>query len=260
VVVEAIRSLSLKFPQKHRVLMNFLSSILREEGGFEYKKSIVECILRIIQEIPEAKDAGLAQLSEFIEDCEYTYLSSQILHILGEQGPLTSDPSKYIRYIYNRVILENATVRASAVSALAKFGLLCPFLLPHILQLLRRCLYDNDDEVRDRAAFCLSSLKKDPLGDIPNYEAGKSIPYSVAFLEKALYKYLDASHELAFDVSAIELNEHSPVAFGYETPAQVNQNHIGTPPTVEEEILDSQELVMNMSEFVQFGPIFKVCG
>ena len=90
--------------------MNFLSSILREEGGFEYKKCIVECILRIIQEIPEAKDAGLAQLSEFIEDCEYTYLSSQILHILGEQGPLTSDPSKYIRYIYNRVILENATV------------------------------------------------------------------------------------------------------------------------------------------------------
>ena len=41
VVVEAIRSLSLKFPQKHRVLMNFLSSILREEGGFEYKKSII---------------------------------------------------------------------------------------------------------------------------------------------------------------------------------------------------------------------------
>ena len=158
------------------------------------------------------------------------------------------------------MILENATVRASAVSALAKFGLLCPFLLPHILQLLRRCLYDNDDEVRDRAAFCLSSLKKESVGDIPNYEAGKSILYSVASLEKALYNYLDASHELAFDVSAIELNEHSPVAFGYETPAQVKQNHIGTPPTVEEEILDSQELVMNMSEFVQFGPIFKVCG
>ena len=64
--------------------MNFLSSILREEGGFEYKKSIVECILRIIQEIPEAKDAGLAQLSEFIEDCE-THIFPQILHILGEQ-------------------------------------------------------------------------------------------------------------------------------------------------------------------------------
>lgn len=46
----------------------------------------------------------------------------QILHFLGIEGPKTSDPSKYIRYIYNRVILENATVRASAVSTLAKFG------------------------------------------------------------------------------------------------------------------------------------------
>ena len=48
----------------------------------------------------------------------------QILHFLGNEGPKSVDPSKYIRYIHNRVILENATVRASAVSALAKFGAL----------------------------------------------------------------------------------------------------------------------------------------
>lgn len=47
---------------------------------------------------------------------------AQILHFLGIEGPNTSDPSKYIRYIYNRVHLENATVRAAAVSTLAKFG------------------------------------------------------------------------------------------------------------------------------------------
>jgi coatomer protein complex subunit gamma len=122
VVVEAIRSLCLKFPQKYRTLMSFLSNILREEGGFEYKKAIVDSILILINEIPEAKEGGLAHLCEFIEDCEFTYLSTQILHLLGSEGPKTADPSKYIRYIYNRVILENATVRASAVSALAKFG------------------------------------------------------------------------------------------------------------------------------------------
>ena len=32
VVVEAIRSLCLKFPNKHRALMNFLSNVLREVG------------------------------------------------------------------------------------------------------------------------------------------------------------------------------------------------------------------------------------
>ena len=48
-VVEAIRSLCLKFPQKYRALMNFLSNVLREEGGFEYKKAIVHTILLLIQ-------------------------------------------------------------------------------------------------------------------------------------------------------------------------------------------------------------------
>lgn len=33
--------------------------ILREEGGFEYKKAIVESILAIITQIPESKEAGV---------------------------------------------------------------------------------------------------------------------------------------------------------------------------------------------------------
>ena len=42
--------------------MGFLSSVLREDGGFDYKKSIVEAILAIIREIPDAKEMGLAQV------------------------------------------------------------------------------------------------------------------------------------------------------------------------------------------------------
>jgi coatomer protein complex subunit gamma len=58
--------------------MNFLSNILREEGGFDYKKAIVDSILILINEIPEAKESGLSHLCEFIEDCEFTYLSTQV--------------------------------------------------------------------------------------------------------------------------------------------------------------------------------------
>ena len=39
VVVDAIRAMCLKFPQKHRLLMTFLANVLREEGGFQYKKA-----------------------------------------------------------------------------------------------------------------------------------------------------------------------------------------------------------------------------
>ena len=104
VVVDAIRAMCLKFPQKHRLLMSFLSNVLREEGGFHYKKAIVDTLLIIIGKVPEAKEAGLAHLCEFIEDCEFTPLSTQILHLLGIEGPATADPAKYIRFLYNRVV------------------------------------------------------------------------------------------------------------------------------------------------------------
>lgn len=64
VVVEAIRSLCLKFPAKHRALMNFLSNVLREEGGFEYKKSIVNSILVLIQVGGWAREWGWGNVSK----------------------------------------------------------------------------------------------------------------------------------------------------------------------------------------------------
>ena len=57
---------------------------------------------------------------------------------LGVEGPKASNPAKYIRYIFNRVILENAPVRAAAVSTLAKFAATSEELLPNVLVLLQR--------------------------------------------------------------------------------------------------------------------------
>lgn len=67
--------------------MNFLSNILREEGGFEYKKAIVDSIVILIRDIPDAKESGLFHLCEFIEDCEFTYLSTQVQCILHQLSP-----------------------------------------------------------------------------------------------------------------------------------------------------------------------------
>src|SRR6185437_11491364 len=100
----------------------FLASSLREEGGYKYKKAIVDSMLSMIEQIKEANELGLECFCEFIEDCEFPELSVRILHVLGERGPLTSNPAKYIRFIFNRVILETASVRCAAVSSLAKFG------------------------------------------------------------------------------------------------------------------------------------------
>jgi coatomer protein complex subunit gamma len=58
IVVEAIRSLCMKFPNKQAVMLSFLSGVLRDEGGYEFKKAVVEAIFDMVRYIPESKDAG----------------------------------------------------------------------------------------------------------------------------------------------------------------------------------------------------------
>ncbi|KAJ3417379.1 Coatomer subunit gamma-2 [Chytridiales sp. JEL 0842] len=202
IVIEAIRSLCLKFPAKQAVMINFLSNVLRDEGGYEYKKAIVEAIFDIIYHIPESKEYALSHLCEFIEDCEFTKLAVRILYLLGTEGPKTATPSKFIRYIYNRIILENATVKAAAVSAMARFAIELEELRDRIRVLLTRALDDNDDEVRDRAAMFLRILARDDL--CKQYASDKS-SFSWASLERNLLTYLETpeAHASPFDISSV---------------------------------------------------------
>nr|XP_023895673.1 coatomer subunit gamma [Quercus suber]POE57117.1 coatomer subunit gamma [Quercus suber] len=259
VVVEAIRSLCLKFPLKYRSLMNFLSNILREEGGFEYKKAIVDSIVILIRDIPDAKESGLLHLCEFIEDCEFTYLSTQILHFLGIEGPKTSDPSKYIRYIYNRVHLENATVRASAVSTLAKFGALVDSLKPRIFVLLRRCLFDSDDEVRDRATLYINTLGGDGSvvetdKDVKDFLFG-SLDLPLVNLETSLKTY-EPSEE-PFDINSVPKEIKSQPLAEKKAPGK-KPTGLGAPPAAPISTVDAYEkLLSSITEFANFGKLFK---
>merc|ERR1719193_1491183 len=222
VVVQAIASLCSKFPRKHGVMINFLSSMLREEGGYEYKKAIVDTIIGIVDENPEAKEAGLAHLCEFIEDCEHTVLATRILHLLGREGPQSLFPAKYIRFIYNRVILENAAVRAAAVSALAKFGATSAEILPSILVLLRRCTLDTDDEVRDRATFYYQTLLEQQAALNSAYILN-GLSVNVKGMEAALVNYVKNPTEKTFDIKSIPVDTQpaaraSPVRAASEKP------------------------------------------
>lgn len=209
VVVQAIRALCLKFPRKHTVLMNFLSAMLRDEGGLEYKASIADTVITIIEENPDAKETGLAHLCEFIEDCEHTSLAVRILHLLGKEGPRTKQPSRYIRFIYNRVILENAVVRAAAVTAMAQFGAACPALLENVQVLLARCQMDTDDEVRDRATYFYSILEQNDK-QLANHYIAETLQVSVPSLERSLHQYTLSPLEEPFDMKSVPLANITP--------------------------------------------------
>ncbi|PVU85747.1 hypothetical protein BB560_006925 [Smittium megazygosporum] len=190
IVAEAVGNLCIKFPQKHSSFLSFLSGALRNEGGFDFKQSIVNSIFSLVKTVKECREIALTHLCEFIEDCEFSKLSVQILHFLGIEGPYTSMPSIYIRHIYNRVVLENAQVRAAAVLALAKFGASTQpdgKLRNSIIVLLKRCLDDRDDEVRDRAVWALRFINNESI--ISRYISDDST-YSLQLFESKLVEYL----------------------------------------------------------------------
>lgn len=81
--------------------------------------------------------------------------------------------------------MENATVRAAAVSAIAQFGATCPDLLENIQVLLERCQMDTDDEVRDRATYYSNIL----------IEQDKSL-YNNYILETLQVKYINYNQHL----------------------------------------------------------------
>merc|ERR1719247_1935990 len=196
-VVRAVKSLCLQYPNKHPTLLSFLANNLREEGAFEFKRYLAESIIAIVEAIPAAKESGLLFLADFIEDCEYHGLCARIIGFIGDQAAQARTPSKFIRFVYNRLILENAPVRAAAVSALVKMAQGCPALQNDVRILLEACANDSDDEVRDRIAHYLACLEKG--APCANSEA----PFSLdAFLEM-LDRHCTASPDVLFEATAV---------------------------------------------------------
>ena len=220
VIVKAIKVLCLKYPSKHRSMLAFLHNALREEGGFQFKKAIVDAILDLLEQVPEMKVEGLNALGEFIEDCEFSQLSVKILRLLGTLAPTTPHPGRYIRFIYNRVILEEPAVRAAAVSALAKLAACVDSLRDEVLVLLRRAQTDDDDEVRDRATSYVTMLMakdaRDADGSLGMIKDGLPAGMSVRALENALVAYQARPSPGPLSMETLNIQYGSTAEKGYE--------------------------------------------
>jgi coatomer protein complex subunit gamma len=294
-VVRSLQQLCLAFPSKHRTVIGFLSNFLREEGGFEFKKTIVAGIVSLMKSVPETTETSLMQLCEFIEDCEFTMLSTQILNLLGEMGPDSTNPARYIRFIYNRVILENAAVRAAAVEALVKFASRLPSLRSSILVLLQRSLADEDDETRDRAAVAVKILSlamaehpyvpppedMDPVEDdeetkyadqpAPDDMAAfiflERLPMNFDALERSIKAYVDTPNALSAPESITF--DKLPVVEVYEEPTATGSSihdgpgdaalaaALGAPAPPKKEKADPAAAVYAIPELAALGRVFR---
>ena len=118
-------------------------------------------MISILERIPDALEACLLHLCECIEDCEYPQVIIRVLHVLAQHGPDAVAPARFIRFIYNRIILEDACVRAAAVEALGQFAGRVESVRKSVVELLRGCLKDENDEVRARVVVALTGLQGD---------------------------------------------------------------------------------------------------
>ncbi|KAK5058891.1 hypothetical protein LTR84_011155 [Exophiala bonariae] len=276
-IVEAIRTLCMKFPNKQAGMLTFLSGILRDEGGYEFKRAVVESMFDLIKFVPGSKEETLSHLCEFIEDCEFTKLAVRILHLIGAEGPKTPQPTKYIRYIYNRVVLENALVRAAAVTALAKFGVgqKDPDVKKSVEVLLTRCLDDTDDEVRDRAALNLRLMQEED--DIAERFVKNDSMFSLSTFEHKLVMYVTSDDKSvfasAFDIKSVPVVSHEQALAEERTkklttatptikapstgPAKPKANGLAEAPSAAAAAQKYTQTFSSIPELAAYGPVLK---
>ena len=77
------------------------------------------------------------------------------------------------------------------MAALAQFGTRVEALRPSVLVLLRRCLADLDDEVRDRATFYVALVECQKPALVSKYVVNP-LEQSMSALERKLVEYKDA--------------------------------------------------------------------
>jgi coatomer protein complex subunit gamma len=276
-IVEAIRTLCMKFPSKQAGMLTFLSGILRDEGGYEFKRAVVESMFDLIKFVPGSKEETLSHLCEFIEDCEFTKLAVRILHLIGTEGPKTPQPTKYIRYIYNRVVLENALVRAAAVTALAKFGVgqKDPDVKKSVEVLLTRCLDDTDDEVRDRAALNLRLMQEED--DIADRFIKNDSMFSLSTFEHKLVMYVTSDDKSvfasAFDIKTVPVVSHEQALAEERTkklttatptikapsagPVKPKANGLAEGPSTAAAAQKYTQIFSRIPELAAYGPVLK---
>lgn len=143
-----------------------------QEGSEALKTAIVDTLIAMMEAIPAAKEPVLLQLCECIEDCDFPRVIIRVLHVLSAEGASAVAPGRFTRFLYNRVILEGAAVRAAALQALGRFAARVPSVRRGVeALLLKGALGDENDEARERAVAALAALRL--LDARQNVETGK---------------------------------------------------------------------------------------
>lgn len=164
-IITICNNISQKNESKFKIYFNFFASLMKLESSESTKIELIETIKWYINNSSEFKKQGIMCLAEFMEDCPYEKIKIIILDILGKESANINYKNQIIRYVYNRIILEEKSVRMAAISSLRNIALSDNEgnIRNKILILLKNCLKDHDCEIRERTLMYIKQLNTENL-------------------------------------------------------------------------------------------------
>ncbi|KAI2503067.1 coatomer subunit alpha [Fragilaria crotonensis] len=206
-VVRSLQQLCLTYPSKHRVLVGFLSNFLREEGGFDFKRSIVASIVSLIRLVPETTESSLHLYSSTIELSSKTLLFVLRLYLLCLNLQLSARPETFHH------------------------------------DSLKRSLNDEDDETRDRSALAVTVIEEAmisfPYVPPPEGEEAEEVPADNPAEDDTAAFILLEPLPMSFDKLERSLKAYAAIPNAMTSPDPVSVDALPVVEDTAEEILAS---------------------
>ncbi|OIR57232.1 MAG: coatomer subunit gamma [Amphiamblys sp. WSBS2006] len=211
-VLSFLDTLVSQYPRKLDTVFSFFSVLLTSSETQALQSKAVDSIVLIVRRHPSKAREGVEYLCRFIEDCDNTMATVQVLTLLGEYGLDAGCSDSIVRAAYNRMALEGEAVREAAAATLFRIATQTPSLAEDIFSFLRK-FEDDDDEAGDCVRVCFSVLAVPAVSPVLSVD---SVP-SLEELEETLGRYIEGeTHSAPVDLSAIEAvsthTEHFPRA------------------------------------------------
>lgn len=269
-IIESCKDLCAKFPKKMSEIMSFMWKCLRQRGEATFKEKVIEVMDELVRKTNSYYDLLFEFFCEYIEDPFSPQLTLKIIDILISHCGKVTNPRKYLRFLINRLHLDEAAIRTATIGCLGEMALTIDDLKDDVLNIIEAFCHDLEDEVRARAHYykmILSGKYEDPKDYLLSATQLNLIQetFQVSFLlKKNRVGHSEdeaALEELLALPTNLESKRYDARQVESVTPEAKSQNPRATAPVYSSENFDPKmkEFFSTHDDFECFGELLISC-
>lgn len=262
-VIASSEEISRKYPDKTKDTIYFLWRCLRDRGEYDFKVRVIGKITQLMKKKKDLYDRVFDFFCEYIEDPFSPKLALMILNVFVENIQFTTDPRRYLRFILNRLHLDDGKIRAASITCLGEIACKVPSIRSECNSIISSYARDIDDEVRERAYYYSNLLEGKPL-----FEPSEEIftAETAALIQSLIQSHNEGEGKL--DLSQIVSSATQPSSPTVVSPARGPQTGAASrdpaaqvsqvrQPISKTNLVDESfaNFIKNNEDFADFGPI-----